>query len=175
MKLLPLDTPELLELVSQWLGREENCKWLDFGNGVQALTPAMIKIMTQRGLHVLRVYTADTDDVPVGVVGLSNVDRTFKTASLWAVLGNKRYGGATTRACSMVLTLGFTELGLGAVNAWTVEINVAGRRALERLGFTYVGRQRQCHRMDGRTYDRLLFDLLAEEHLAAVQEASVRG
>jgi RimJ/RimL family protein N-acetyltransferase len=173
MKLLALDTPELLELVSQWLGKEENCKWLDFGNGVQALTPAMIKIMTQRGLHVLRAFTPDTDDVPAGVVGLSNVDRTFKTASLWGVLGNKRYGGATTQACSRLLTLGFTDLGLSAVNAWTVETNVAGRRALERLGFTYVGRQRQCHRMDGRTYDRLLFDLLAEEHLAAVQEASV--
>jgi len=175
VKLLAVDTPGLIELVSHWLSKDENCKWLDFGNGVQALTPQMIKIMTQRGLHVLRAFTGDPDDVPAGVVGLSNVDRTSKTAMLWGVLGNKRYGGYTTRASSRLLTLGFTELGLAAVNAWTVEINVASRRALDRLGFKYVGRQRQCHRMDGRTYDRLLFDLLAEEHLAALPEASVRG
>ena len=173
MRLLALDSPELIELVSHWLSKEENHKWLDFGNGIQGLTPATIKIMTQRGLHVLRVFTGDPEDEAAGVVGLSNVDRTAKTATLWAVLGNKRYGGSAPRASSQLLTLAFTELGLVSVNAWTVEINTAGRRGLERLGFTYIGRQRQCHRMDGRTYDRLLFDLLASEHLAAVQEAGV--
>jgi RimJ/RimL family protein N-acetyltransferase len=119
--------------------------------------------MTQRDLHVLRVYTAD-DDVPAGIAGLSNVDRKFRTGTLWAVLGNKRYGGCTTPALSGFLTYAFSELGLCAVNAWTVECNVAARRVLERLQFRYIGRQRRCHYVDGRPYDRLLFDLLASEH-----------
>ena len=84
MKLLPLDNPELIELVASWLGREENYKWLDFGNGILAPTAVSLKVMTQRDLHVLRVFTPDDSDLPVGVVGLSNVDRRFKTAgSLW--------------------------------------------------------------------------------------------
>jgi RimJ/RimL family protein N-acetyltransferase len=37
-------------------------------------------------------------------------------------------------------------------------------RTIERLGFRFIGRQRQCHYIDGRLYDRLLFDLLASEH-----------
>jgi len=167
MRLLPIDTPELIDLVSSWLSKEENCKWLDFGNGVRALTPAALKIMTQRGLHVLRVYTANGGSEPAGVAGLSNVDHRFKTASVWAVLGAKRYGGCTMGAVSQLLTYGFTELGLTAVNAWTVDINAAARRVLERVGFTYVGRQRQCHRLDGQWHDRLLFDLLASEHQEA--------
>ncbi|HZH80322.1 MAG TPA: hypothetical protein VFD68_03390, partial [Gemmatimonadales bacterium] len=57
MKLLPLDSPERIELAAGWLNREENYKWLDFGNGVQSLTPVMLKVMTQRDLHVLRLYT----------------------------------------------------------------------------------------------------------------------
>lgn len=173
MKLLALDTPELLELAGRWLNKEENSKWLDFGNGVQAPAPAMLKIMTQRGLHVLRVYTDEDGEVPAGVAGLSNLDRNFKTASVWAVLGNKRYGGCTASAVSMLLTLAFEELGLRSVSAWTVEINRAARRCLERLGFTYIGRQRQCHVIDGRPYDRLLFDLLAAEHRPAVREEGV--
>lgn len=165
MKLLPLDKPELIELAAGWLSKYENYKWLDFGNGVQQLTPVALKIMTQRDLHVFRAYTADDDgDQPIGVVALTNVDRKFKTASLWVVLGNKRYGGCTARACSRMLTFGFTELGLQAVNAWTVETNVAARRVLERLHFRYSGRLRQCHYIDGRPYDRLLFDLVAAEH-----------
>ncbi len=175
MQLLPLDTPDLIELASSWLSNDENSKWLDFGSGVQALTPTTLRIMTQRSLHVLRVYTADTDDVPAGVAGLSNVDRRFKTATVWAVLGNKRYGGCTTRAVSRLLTLGFTELGLVAVNAWTVDVNVAARRVLEHLGFSYVGRQRQCHYVDGRRHDRLLFDLLAGEHASLVAGAQTTG
>ena len=164
MKLLPLDSPELIELVAGWLGKPDNYKWLDFGNGVQTLTPITLKIMTQRDIQVLRVYTANDRDLPIGVVGLTNLDRKFKTASLWAVLGNRRYGGCTTPAVSKMLTFGFTELGLWAINAWTVETNIPAQRVLERLHFKYIGRQRQCHYVDGRPLDRLLFDLLATEH-----------
>jgi RimJ/RimL family protein N-acetyltransferase len=164
MKLLPLDNSELIELVAGWLGEPDNYKWLDFGNGVQVLTPVTLKIMSQRPIQLLRAYTADDGDQPIGVVGLANVDRAFKTASVWCVLGNKRYGGAGTQAVSQMLTLGFTELGLEAVNAWTVETNVPARRLVEQLHFTYIGRQRRCHYMDGRYLDRLLFDILATEH-----------
>src|SRR5258705_64421 len=110
MKLLPLNSPELIELVAGWLGKPENYKWLDFGNGVQMVNPITLRIMTQRDIHVFRAYTADHGDVPVGVVGLTNVDRHFKTASVWAVLGNKRYGGCTTGAVLRVATGGFREL-----------------------------------------------------------------
>lgn len=164
MRLLPLDSPQLVERAAGWLGKYDNYKWLDFGNGVQQLTPVTLKLMTQRDLHVVRLYTADDGDLPVGVVGLTNVDRNFNTASLWAVLGNKRYGGCTTRACSELLTFGFTELGLQAVNAWTVETNIAAQRILESLNFRYVGRMRRCHYLEGRPLDRLLFDQLATEH-----------
>ncbi len=165
MKLLPLDCPELIELAANWLSHEDNYKWLDFGNGVHSPTPISLKVMTQRDLHVLRAFTPNGSDLPIGVVGLSNVDRRFKTAaSMWAVLGRKRYGGYAPRAASKLLTLGFTELGLESVGAWTVEINVAARRGLEQLGFQYVGRQRRCHWIDGQPYDRLLYDLLATEH-----------
>src|SRR5437899_2483759 len=148
MKLLPLDSPELIELVAGWLGKYDNYKWLDFGTGVQQITPITLKIMSQRNIHVFRVYTADDDDLPIGVVGLTNVDRNFKTASLWAVLGNKRYGGHTTEACHHMLTLAFTELGLEAVNAWTVEINIPAQRVLAAPHCRHIGRQRQSHSID---------------------------
>ncbi|MGH7529184.1 MAG: GNAT family N-acetyltransferase [Gemmatimonadales bacterium] len=179
MKLLPLDNPALLELAAGWLGNHENYKWLDFGNGVQQVSAVTLRIMSQRGIHVFRLYTADDSDEPAGIVGLTNVDRSFRTASIWAVLGRKRYGGTTIHACSRMLTYAFTELRLHAVSAWTVEINTPARRVLEGLGFRFIGRQRQCHWIDGRPYDRLLFDLLATEHqetlTCRIPEASSLG
>jgi len=61
------------------------------------------------------------------------------------------------------MTLAFRELGLRAVNTWLVDGNPS-LRIIKRLGFRGIGRQRQCHYIDGRPRDRLLFDLLASEH-----------
>jgi RimJ/RimL family protein N-acetyltransferase len=62
-----------------------------------------------------------------------------------------------------MLTVGFVELGLRAIHTWVVEGNPS-IRVIERMRFRPVGRQRQCHYIDGRSYDRLWFDLLASEH-----------
>jgi RimJ/RimL family protein N-acetyltransferase len=165
MKLLPLDTPEVLELVTDWLTQKENYQWLDFGNGRQVITPALLKIMAQRDTHFMRAYTSDRDDAPIGIVGLNSVDRSFKTATFWGASGEKsfRNRGYSTLASSRLMTLAFRDLGLRAVNTWAVEHNPS-LRTIERLGFRLIGRQRQCHYIDGRPHDRLLFDLLAAEH-----------
>jgi RimJ/RimL family protein N-acetyltransferase len=165
MKFLPLDRPDLIALASSWLSREENWKWLDFGGKGQPPTPALVKIMTQLNTSLLRVFTADDDVTPIGVVGLTDIHRQFKTASVWVVLGEKSYArhGYATRAYRKLLTVGFRELGLEAITSWAVEHNVSleiGQRA----NFHFIGRQRRCHWIDGKPYDRLLFDLLASEH-----------
>ncbi len=165
MKLLPLATPKILELVSGWLAQKENYQWLDFGNGRQIVTPALLKIMAQRDTHVLRVYTSDRDDAPIGIVGLNGVDRVFRAATYWVVAGEKsiRNRGYATFALSKLLSLGFRELGLHSINTWVVDHNPS-LRIVERLNCRFIGRQRQCHCIDGRLYDRLLFDILASEH-----------
>ncbi len=100
------------------------------------------------------------------MVSLADVSSTFKTAMIWYVLGDKTYTGQgyTTRSVRRLLHIGFTELGLEAVNAWTVEANIPSARILERNGFRLIGRMRNCHEIDGQRLDRLLFDLLATEH-----------
>ncbi|MCI0524610.1 MAG: GNAT family N-acetyltransferase [Acidobacteria bacterium] len=167
MNLRTIDTTEIT-LVSEWLGSEENYKWLDFGFGTQLLAPASLKLMTQRDIHLIRVYTHDSADTPIGLVALSNIARNFKTATLWYVLGDKSQvnRGYTTRAVSAILGQGFTEIGLEAVNAWTVDANPPSRQVLERNNFHFIGRQRRCHYVDGQAYDRLWFDLLASEYKA---------
>lgn len=165
MKLIPLDTPELIALVARWLAEKENFEWLDFGGGRQQPTPVLVKIMAQRDTNMLRVFTADDDATPIGVVGFNNVDRQFKTATVWVVLGHKAYArqGYSVRAFSRLLTLGFRELGLVAINTWVVEGNHSVRIP-EALNFRFIGRQRQCHSIDGHRFDRVLYDILPDEH-----------
>ena len=164
MKLLPLDKPELFEQAASWLARKENHQWLDFGNGRPSFTPALLRIMAQRETHFLRLYTSDHDDVPIGILGLNSVDRVFKTATFWGTSGDKsfRNRGYSTLASAKFLALAFRDLGLHAINTWAVDRNPS-IRIIVRLGFRFIGRQRQCHYIDGRLCDRLMFDLLASE------------
>ncbi len=164
MRLRPLATPADFELAAGWLQRKENHQWLDFGSSCQRITPALLRIMTQRDTHYIRFYSMHGDDTPIGIVALGNVDRHMRTGTFWGVAGDKsfRYRGWGQLAASRLLTLAFQELGLHSVSTWIVAHNPSQRSAA-RLGFRYVGRQRQCHFIDGRPYDRLLYDLLASE------------
>jgi RimJ/RimL family protein N-acetyltransferase len=164
VRLKPLDSPELIQTVAGWLAQKDNYQWLQFGDGRHILTPQLLKILTQMDTHVLRIYTSG-DGAPLGIVGLEDVNRHFKTARLWVVAGEKKLcgRGCATQAVSKMLTLAFRDLGLHAVNTWIVEHNPSVRVA-ERVGFKFIGRQRQCHWMDGVAHDRLWFDRLASEH-----------
>ena len=165
MQLLPLNNAASIALAADWLGREENYRWLDFGDANDALSAASLKEIAQRDIDVLRLFTPDGSDLPIGIVALSDVRQHWKMAgSVWVVLGRKRYASYACRAVSKVLTLGFVGLGLEAVSTWTVETNTPFRAILEQLNFKYIGRQRRRHWIDGRPYDRLLYDLLATEH-----------
>lgn len=156
-----------IDLVAGWLAQEENYKWLDFGQGAQPLSPVSLRVMLQRDIHCIRLFTDDTGAHPIGLAALSDIHRAFKTATLWYVLGDKRHSGKgyTSRGVSLLLSSAFAEFGLHAVHAWAVEINTPSIRVLARNRFKRIGRQRQCHYIDGKPYDRLLFDLLASEHV----------
>ncbi|MGH7568802.1 MAG: GNAT family N-acetyltransferase [Gemmatimonadales bacterium] len=162
MRLLPLE-PATIPLAASWLASKENYQWLDFGRDLQILTAPLLTAMSKRErLHLLRLYTPDEGDPPIGLVALSDISAIHKTAVLWYVLGDKRFGGRsyTTRAVAELLALGFGQLDLRAVHAWAVEANAPSLAVLEHNGFTPVGRLQQCHEIDGRAHDRLLFELL---------------
>lgn len=164
MRLIPLDTTRRIALAAEWLGDEANYKWLAFGGGAQRIDAVSLKLMTERDIHLIRAYTGD-DGRPIGIVALSDIDRRFATASLWFVLGDKACAnkGHTRRAAAAMLALGFTALSLEAVHAWSAACNRPSIALLEALNFRQSGRQRHAHVVDGRPYDRLLFDILATE------------
>jgi RimJ/RimL family protein N-acetyltransferase len=164
VRLLPPDSPERLRLAAGWLADPDNGRWLDLGQRSPPALEGWLKIALQRGHTALRLFTDDDEARPIGVVGFSDIHPRFHTATAWIVLGDKRYArrGYGTRAVLRLLTMGFSDMGLRSVQTWIVEHNVSCEIA-RRVGFLEVGRQRQCHCIDGRVYDRLLFDMLPGE------------
>lgn len=154
------------DLVASWLADPQISKWLYFGPEAGVPSALSLRIMRRRPQHALRLFTADDDGPPIGLVALSDIDRRAGTAMLWYLLGDgaHRGHGHTTRAVSRLLSAGFSELDLRAVSAWVADGNAASVRVLQHNGFKAVGRQRACHLLDGVPRDRLLFDLLLNEH-----------
>ena len=81
MNLRPLESSDI-GLVAGWLSQSENYQWLDFGNLIQILSPALLKLMRQNEKHCLRLYSVTGREHRVGLVALSNTDKCFKTALL---------------------------------------------------------------------------------------------
>jgi RimJ/RimL family protein N-acetyltransferase len=155
-----------LEMIAGWLAEPRVSKWLDFGTD-RPLTALALKYAISQGSMRLFTYApADAEeDAPIGVVGLSSIHPTFRTALLWYALGEPRFAGRglTGRAAAEVVRIGFHELELRAINAWVVAGNEPSVRILETIGFRRIGRQRRCHLVEGRRRDRLLFDIVASE------------
>ncbi|MGQ0612465.1 MAG: GNAT family N-acetyltransferase [Planctomycetaceae bacterium] len=156
---------EHLDLVSRWLGEKENYQWLDFGAGHQVIARTALALMRQRDHHCFRLQFAGEGGPPVGLVALSNISPNFRSAMLWYLLGDKRHAGKgiTRRGVEEILRHAFGPLGLHSVYAWCVVENAPSQRILQRSGFREIGRQRECHFIDGRPHDRMLYDLLARE------------
>lgn len=154
-----------LETIAGWLALPRIAKWLDFGTE-RPLTALALKYAISQGSMRLFTYAPGMEgDAPVGVVGLSSIHPRYRTAMLWYALGEPRFAGRglTGRAAAEVVRIGFHELDLRAINAWVVDGNEASVRILESIGFRRIGRQRQCHRIEGRRCDRLLFDIVSSE------------
>ena len=155
-----------LETIAGWLALPRVAKWLDFSTE-RPLTAVALKYAIAQGSQRLYTYTpADAEgDAPIGVVGLSSIHPRFRTALLWYALGEQRFAGRglTGRAAAEVVRIGFEELDLRAINAWVVDGNEPSVRILERIGFRRIGRQRQCHHIDGQRRDRLLFDIVPSD------------
>lgn len=160
----PLESHDL-ELAGAWLSNERNYAWLDFGGGVQHLSPLALAAMSQRDTHDLVVFGVKGDATPLGLIGVSNIAPMFGSGTLWYVLGEKAFEtkGITSRAVGLALDRAFGTLGLESVNAWVVANNIGSIKVLEKNGFQQIGRQRKCHRIGATLVDRIHFDKLADE------------
>jgi RimJ/RimL family protein N-acetyltransferase len=134
-------------LTSEWRGRQVDTKIL------------AIAVRNQKN----RLYLVRDNGTPVGLVGLSDIDRDDRCAMVWYLLGERASGGKglATAAVGLACRAATAELSLSCIYAWIMEPNTASRRVLEKNGFREAGRLRRATTVDGRPVDRIYFDLTA--------------
>lgn len=101
----------------------------------------------------------------IGMCGYNFWLRQDRRASIGYDLLRSYWGkGIMTEALDAVLAFGFSRMDLNRIEADVSTENIASRRVLEKLGFTYEGTQREQYYEWGDFHDLELYSLLRREY-----------
>lgn len=108
----------------------------------------------------------DENDEHIGNLGLHNIDKENRRASLGIVIGNKEmwgkgYGSA---ALLMALKYAFRELGLHKVSLRVFQTNKRAIKSYVRCGFKKEGVEREQVFKDGKFHDLFVMSILDREY-----------
>ena len=104
-------------------------------------------------------------DKMVGVVGIENIDHLHRIGTLGIFIGDENYrdNGYGTEAIRLVLDYGFNYLNLNNIDLNVFDFNKRAIACYEKCGFKISGKRRKSYFLDGKYYDNLQMDILAEE------------
>ncbi|HUZ02030.1 MAG TPA: GNAT family protein [Thermomicrobiaceae bacterium] len=111
---------------------------------------------------------------PIGVTYLYEIDHRHRRATFGITIGDapNRGKGYGTEATRLVLDYAFTSLGLSNVMLTLLEFNIAGYRAYQNAGFREFGRRTRCSFMNGRLWDLIYMQALADNFVDADETSS---
>ncbi len=107
----------------------------------------------------------EADGVPVGIIGLLEIDRMNSKAEYYVTIGETSYKGKgiAKEASWLILKYGFETLGLNRIYLFTEVKNVAAQKLFERVGFVREGLIRQDILSHGQYVDRIAYGFLRED------------
>lgn len=168
---------DLLPLYQQWFNNFELLRTLD-----RQLKPVSLDQVERwfesrattaqiGSVIVFTIYERETL-TPIGNTALENINMRDRTAEFGIFIGDtnvqgKGYGSEATR---LMLDYAFTGLGLQNVMLRVWEYNFAGIRVYEKAGFREFGRRTRAHMMNGKWWDDIYMQALADDFHSPVLE-----
>ena len=110
------------------------------------------------------IIKLDNDEM-IGNIGLHEINNISRTAKLGIFIGEdeNRSKGYGTEALKLLLDYGFNYLNLNNIMLTVYNFNGRAIRAYEKAGFKEFGRRRKSYFLNGKYYDKVYMDVLAEE------------
>lgn len=105
-----------------------------------------------KAIHFAIEYKPVNNLLPlfIGVISLKDIDSVKKKASLGYWIGEEYWGkGIATASVRLIISYGFSELGLEEIYAYVFHENKASIRVLEKSGMNQIGEVNEYHRVSG--------------------------
>lgn len=105
------------------------------------------------------------DDSAIGTISLDSICNINRRATLGIFIGDKsgRNKGYGTEAIRLILDYGFNYLNLNNIKLDVLEFNQRALACYKKCGFKEYGRRRKANFLNGKYYDTIEMDILAEE------------
>jgi len=161
--LSPMDINDA-EQYTAWVNDMELARFLTFYNKMIGAESEREFLRHLSAEHNYAIVTQKGDRL-IGNCGFMNLDNYNRTAEAGIFIGEKESWGKGfgTEALSLLIGYGVDYLNLRTVFLRVNDFNERARRSYEKIGFREIGRRRKCILMEGREYDQIYMDLLAEE------------
>ncbi len=115
-------------------------------------------------------YNIYRKDALVGRIGLHQIDHVNNNASVGYWLAEDQQGqGIISKACSMLLKIGFEDFGFHRIEILTATDNLKSSAIALRLGFTHEGVLRQLEKHKDTYLDLNIYSLLKHEWILSIK------
>ncbi len=105
------------------------------------------------------------NNMPVGTIGLLDIDQKNKCAEYYIAMGDVDYKGKgiAKEASRQIIQYGFEHFGLNRIYLFTESENIAAIRLFEKVGFIREGLLRQDIVSHGKYVDRFVYSILRKD------------
>lgn len=155
---------EDIENKVKWINNPENNKYLHYD---LPLEYDKTVVWFERIKHVKNRLDAvmEYKGVPVGLVGLLNIDNVNRKAEYYVCMGEGEYRGKgiASIASKLIIDYAFSILDLNKIYLYTEEANTSAQRLFERLKFKKEGLLIEDLIHNGRKVNRFVYGILKED------------
>lgn len=111
-----------------------------------------------------KYFIYENKNIPMGVIGFTDIDKNAKKASWAFYLGNQRFRGAGSEMEQLALDYAFNQLGLYKLSCEVLEFNYPVVEFHRKFGFDIEGIKKHDYYRDGEYYDIYQLALFREEY-----------
>lgn len=156
---------EDVEKYTEWLNDFETTDYTGRSHRILTLEAEKKYLEEKQNENGVFAIVDIVEDKLIGTVGLHNIDGVNRTATLGIFIGDKEYRskGYGTEAIRLILDFGFNYLNLNNIKLDLMEFNERALKSYKKCGFKECGRRRKCKFINGKYYDSIEMDILAEE------------
>ena len=156
---------DVIEKITEWLNKFEITDCIGVSSQIIRLENERKYLENSKDNEIVLFIVRLEDDKLMGSIGLHSIDNINKSATLGIFIGeesgrNKGYG---TEAVRLILDYGFNYLNLNNIKLDVMEFNDMAIVCYKKCGFKEYGRRRKCYFLNGKYYDKIEMDILAEE------------
>lgn len=111
-----------------------------------------------------KYFIYEKENVPMGVIGFTDIDKNAQKASWAFYLGSQNFRGAGSEMEQLALDYAFNQLGLHKLSCEVLEFNYPVVEFHQKFGFNVEGIKKQDYYRDGKYYDIYQLALFKDEY-----------